>query len=591
MKWKEIDVMTDSSLAKEICSLDPTAVTTTNSGGLKSRTKLIALLTPLREKRDEEESKRKNELLSILDEQVRSPSSAPSIGHVSSGVTSTATTVPSTGASTPTGASSTVTPSMMEMVQALKDTLQESIKSTIHLSVKEANEDVRNQVSTLVSRLDELEKRKGRSLPTSKPSGPVMKGNYNYVSNLGSQFHPSPMKMGGGGAYDDDIALKATGAVDPEDDDYSVDSEVDRQNRKLVAAGKLFRDLFLAQLEESIGKGDLISLDDLEKLYHRDGGLAFLDATGAVILRSLAGRGSAKTPLVVTFTEASSFPDTAKIPGPTFKTITALLLRSVHEWRRFWKEQTDLVTSRHARIGMSSDDALKAVQCIAKFGARFEEVYTKLLGPEGPTQGGGKHQWTNWLALFLFFYTIWHRALMEGDFSLLQSLFNDLLKEARYLMTDPKDDTTPTLPLDKAMFFAEQHCSRPACQSNSVACDEVCYACKDQRLVKLEEALGVRKSEGEPSVRILSKSEWEAQHREDTSKWSKDEKEKKYAVYKERKANEKSKRGPNPKPIANLRDYTDRMSRHQDVIGSPPTLVGHVPRPIDPIDPASKKSY
>ena len=92
---------------------------------------------------------------------------------------------------------------------------------------------------------------------------------------------------------------------------------------------------------------------------NRDRGLAFFTATGAIMVRSLAGKGTTKASLMVMFWEASGFPDVSRVEGPTFLTISVLLPRTVDELRTFIQEKGNLlmVQSRREKIGMSGDQA------------------------------------------------------------------------------------------------------------------------------------------------------------------------------------------------------------------------------------------
>ena len=91
------------------------------------------------------------------------------------------------------------------------------------------------------------------------------------------------------------------------------------------------------------------------------------------------------------------------------------------------------------------------------------------------------------------------------------------------------------------------------------------------------EAVGGRKSDGDYfHGRVLSMSEWETKQLGGLANLSKPEKEKKYASYKERKAQEQqTKRGPQ---LTSHNTYGELMANNQGLIGPPHTLFGPVPR-------------
>ena len=573
-EFQNTAMMDDAALEREILSLDSTAPVRTSGGNRVARSKLLSLLDSRRAVKSKVMDFKSNLL-----EEGKASSSTP----IPKLIPDPPTTPVSSMDPSSTGATSTLvfpSPSQAldvnskigglsseivgDTAMAAKLDLLSSTVSTFTMNMGQMMsvlKDMQENQNRLFAKVDVLERDKENVATKPKVPPPVKTGT---DSSLGINYYQSPFKVGGGGVIDD---------ANDDDDEESMDSGGAKKNQKrLQTKGSETREKLLKHLRESIGNGGLISVEVLRKLIATFGGLPLLAADGSIIIRTVTDGGIPKKTPEVMFTEASGFPNTSQVDGPTFKQVTVYLPRSYHEFRLFFKEQNDLLL-RAYEGSMSAAEAIEATQEINKFFDKFSDIFVKTLGPEGPGLGGGKAQWTDWLALMLLLFTLWNKALMESDFSVLtSSQFHTLAAEARALTSRSQSaDEPPILKLEDAMRIAGHQCSQRECCSARVGCDEVCFSCKVARLDALDKQSG-------PST-PLSKSDWELRlPKDEAAKLSKEEKEKKYGAY--RGGFEKRFKNKVSATITNYAEYADHLSLHQDLIGSPPDLVGPAPRPI-----------
>ena len=402
-----------------------------------------------------------------------------------------------------------------------------------------------------------------------------LEGNANAASSKGvlsttsggmkpPKYYPSPTKEGGGDAYD--------GAND--DDDENDEDEDDEENEdgksrssKLRREKRRILSRILRQLESSLDGDGLITAEDLRKIAASFNGLPLLTATGQMMIRKCKNKGVPNKYPEWCISEVLGDSD-----GPTFKEVTVALPRSLDELDIFIKQQIALVTDLAATGGMPLEEALVAVQEITGFQTKFRNFFRVHLGQEGPTLGGGSHQWTDWLVAMLLFYTIWNTAVMQKDFRILKTAFHRLSGEARDMMSRAQgSEDPPILNLEVAMRFAEFQCPHQKCCSIRAAGEGICFDCPDKRITGLVKTEG-----GDNPLRGVYKV-WKEKF-PDNAKLPKPESDKKFDEWKTEQA-KKPHKSSTPK-LSNYAEYLRLLSLRQDLIGHPDNLVGRPPQSV-----------
>ena len=623
--------MSDSALAEEIMHLNPSAKVKTNGGVLISNKKLINMLETLRlssveaqtlgggiasfpasfptqDPRTGSSTESKSRSISPprsarkTIRRIVLPSGSPglAIPSTSVGFSPVSNVPPLNGPPTPspnssveflarTGAPRPSSPRLQPtaVVEETKDDLMVKMFAELQRAREESNareeksaeaqRAINNSLLLLVSRVKQLEEEPSKKNPKSsvKTKGTV------YPSSGDRNYYQSPTKVGGGEAHDDAKNDDDEEDGDDEDDCASVHSQDsndhsgNRTRNLLLSSGKDCRARVEKQMQASLGPGSLMSVSDILRFIQRENGLVFVSASGSLIRYTIKYFGTPKKAPISQFTEVSGAQDPSATQGDTFLPITVNPLpRTLSELVMFIDEQLEILISEEGGPhDMSPEDILAAVRSIQKFKRNCVEFFETLLGPEGPTVGGGSRQWTDWLAFGLLFYSVWNKAAWAREFSLLESEWPGLKSEAIALTSKSKGpNDTPTLKLEHAMTLAGQQCSSWACSSNKCASAERCFQCEQSS----------NGNSDKHTSRYLSKAEWEAKpaQADANPKLSKEELSKKYGTY---RADFNSK---TPRKAMSYPQYVDYMSLNQGLIGSPAyNLVGKVPHQIH-----SKKS-